>query len=165
MQLTIQPTTAFQQSVTPLAGQVLPQASSPYAGTPHAMVGNPVQPVNQAQQQAVDNAMRASPSHQGGVVLGQQSPYLQGGMVTEHLVHPTGAEDEKAYRINTDPLPAVSTARLEISTGFTKNLGDYQTFRATVSVQLPWPADDVQRGLDECQRIAMERMQQLWARG
>lgn len=162
MQLNIQPQYNFQPQITtgPQNLQEL-QPGSQYQGTPYANVGQQMQAAPQHVQLQVDNALRQAGA--GGVVLGQN--HLQGGLITEHQVHQTGAEAETAYTLQTPPMPADQTARLEVSTGFTKNLGDYQSYRVNVSVQLPWPVNDVQRGLDECQRIATERMQQMWARG
>jgi len=153
MQLTIQPQNfgqAEQQWAPELTG-ITP--GSQYSGTPYVNTGAPM-------QQATQGVNIGSPA-----MAPAPGPHLQNGTLMVHTVHQTGAENEKAELIPTPPIPSGQAARLSIGMGFTKNLGDYQSFRATVTVELPWPADKVQQGLDECQRIATERMFKMWTEG
>ena len=153
MQLNIQP-----QNFVPAAPGAAPELSSmkpgsQYSGPAYVNTGSPMQQAPQGLGIGVAPAATTP------------GPYMQNGVMTTHTVHQTGAENERAEVIPTPPIPAGQAARLSIGMGFTKNLGDYQSFRATVTVELPWPADKVQQGLDECQRIATERMFKMWNEG
>ncbi len=162
MQLNLTPQNTLplpQYDTGPLTQDLQP--TSQYSGTPHANVGTPPQYVPQQDQQRLQWGIGQAPQ---GQPLGEGDHY-QNGMVTTHTRHPTGAEAEHAEIIPTPAQPVAQTARLGIDMGFTKNMGDYQTFRASVHVELPWPVTDIQRGLDECQRIANDRLSKLWSGG
>jgi hypothetical protein len=90
---------------------------------------------------------------------------MQGGTVNVTRQHHTGAESQTMESVPTAQIPSDKCARVSIGMGFTKNLGDYQSFKATVSVELPCPVDQVQAGLDAAQQIARDRMYKLWNEG
>jgi len=113
---------------------------------------------------------QGAPMHQAGYIppQGGAQPgtgYVAGGNVNITQVHSSGASAEHLEQIPTAPVPVGECARVGISLGFTKNLGDYQSFKATVSVELPCNVGQVDATLDQCHRVANDRLMKLWAGG
>jgi len=128
------------------------QPGSQYQGTPQVHNGAPI----------TLGAYAHQPCHNAQP---QQGAHMQGGFVNVVKQHHTGAESQQMEEVQTAAIPTDQCARVSIGMGFTKNLGDYQSFRATVSVELPCHVDQVQSGLEAAQQIARERMFKLWNEG
>ena len=128
------------------------QPGSQYQGTPQVHTGAPI----------VEGAYAHQPYQNAAP---QPGAHMQGGYVNIVKQHHTGAESQTMEEIQTAPIPSDQCARVSIGMGFTKNLGDYQSFRATVSVELPCHVNQVQSGLETAQQIARERMFKLWNEG
>ena len=130
------------------------QPGSQYQGTPLVHTGDPVQQGPQVMQPYYQGHQQPATGH-----------HMQGGTVNVTRQHHTGAESQTMESVPTAQIPSDKCARVSIGMGFTKNLGDYQSFKATVSVELPCPVDQVQAGLDAAQQIARDRMYKLWNEG
>lgn len=129
------------------------QVNDPYSGVAPAFQGTP---------------MGQAPSINLSVPPPQvQSPgnYQTMGVVTQETTHPAGMANQTAEMVPVPPVEAGQCAKVGMGMGFTKNLGDYQSMKASVYVELPWAVTDIQTGLDHAEKIARDRILKLWSEG